>query len=284
MSLRAPSTVKIKGTFQSRKSTDTVQSYIAGWDWIGNIKPQMDAAVALGANALHLSSVASAVQLGYVTQQQLLDRFKQQLDYSVRLGVAVYVGLFYAISDLTNATNQTTAGAVAALCEKYPNVIGYDMCNEITGTPGDINTAMAALVPVMRANTSKPLTCSLNITSAALLTGASVQALASWVDLYDFHNYAATPLVPADFATLRGSSFYKPWLIGESGQSRASGSTAVLARWNANKVLAAEPDCFGAFGYTLIDFIDDFGIYSTTLGGSADTDMTGPFANWPARL
>lgn len=288
ISLRGPTTVKIKGTFQTRKASDTVQSYIQQWDWTGNIKPQMDTAVnTLGANALHISSVASAVNSGYVTQPQLLARLKQQLDYCTTvLKIAVYVGLFYSYADLAVSTNQTVGGAIAALCEQYPNVVGFDLCNEMGGTPAQIDSAMRTWLPIVRANTSLPFTASINATGSAALSGATVKALSPYVDFYDFHNYpgASGTLAPADFAALRASAYYKPWVIGESGQSRANGSTAVGARWVGNGALSNEKDCFGAFGYTLLDFVDDLGIYSTTLGVSPDTDMTTAFASWPARL
>jgi hypothetical protein len=180
----------------------------------------------------------------------------------------------------------------------YPNLIGFELVNEINAqnvglTAQQASEIMATLVPSARTKTSLPLSSSLTLNTKAMLSDATAQAVVPWCDFIDYHPYfdllssAPGEITPADIAPLRANKWWKPFLIGESGQAVLSGSARQTATWAANGQILQMNDCLGAMGFCVTDYENSqqWGVYSPASSSvfepkTARSQCITPFQSW----
>jgi hypothetical protein len=293
--LRLPTNIKVR-CLQIQRMLDepTTANMYVNWRWAANLKPQVDLAVAQGANCVKFANSILAIIGGSMTRAAHNINMKQFLDYTVTKGIYVYWTLHYSEEDAALTDPATLAEAVAALqlLATYPNVIGCDITNE-SNIPGGIYlfSSCAQPVAVLRAAAPAiPLTGSVYVTTAASFTGGGANAFtpAFWaplIDFWDFHPYYGSgDPSPGDLAAFRASATYKPFVIGECGQVDGAGQAAQTSRWTALGVLAGQADCLGVNGYVVADSIASpsyYGMYSNSPAFVEKTWISAPFHGWP---
>lgn len=292
--LARPTNEKINGLQVQRKPADAGHTYLffTNWDWTGWVKPQIDLAVAKGANCVKFGGTASGVVQGLQTRADLANKIRQALDYCATVGIKSYWTLHmpYSGDDLDPATDATTLTELVAMAQviaSYPGVIGADMSNEALANIG-ATRALAnatAIYPAVKAVAPwLPLSQSQLVQTSGSYT-SSLAGFAPYVDFWDFHPYysSGNP-VDADLASFRSQSWYKPYLIGEIGLDLASGQTAQAARWNAIGTMSrASTDCYGAVGYTIVDCnSEDYGMFTNDGLFNERSWISGAFATWPS--
>jgi hypothetical protein len=283
---------KVKGLCVTHK-----YGYITGdWatDWVNWYKPQIDLAVVQGANCVKLydNGQATTQNNGVSTAAQAIN-YPQFLTYAAQRGLLVYCVFGGPGTWSANGTTQFASmlGTWAALLNQFPNVIGIDLCNEINNGGPAISLAqtwVTAGMAAIRAVTNIPVTASICILAQSDLSSAYISAIAPLVDFIDIHPYlasgvAASPDIWADqIIALRTNSWWKQFLIGESGQSVAAGSRQPIT-WQANGQLLALSDCLGVMGFSVADFdvgpSNQWGMYGSDLTTSR-AQVVAPFQQW----
>src|SRR6266487_3767970 len=75
---------KVKGVnLTSKPGAPSERAYWLEWDWFGWIRPQIDCAIALGANAIRIIGDVAMVLSGGVTQATYNARLQQLMAYCV---------------------------------------------------------------------------------------------------------------------------------------------------------------------------------------------------------
>jgi hypothetical protein len=257
------------------------------WDWTGWIKPQIDNAVALGANCVRLIGVIPDVCNGNLSQATYLARWQQFLDYTVSLGIYAYPcgGTIAFWSGVTLAQVQTMYTAWGPLMDSYANVIGIDVTNEcfpagaVDGqTVDQILTTVTALTATLRSVTSKPIT---NDRTAHSLPrwdyqeGAYIDALNDFHDIHSY--YTQDPSDPHPWMNKWWGS--KPILLGEIGCGLDLTSAQRTARYLAAKAMVDQNDSrfAGALSWAATDtnLSTQYGLFDPSF--AARTDITVPF-------
>lgn len=294
--LVAPTQMKLKGLNLSYDDANvaSIKAYYSTWPWTTWIKPQIDLANGLGANALRWFALSAVLTSGTLTQAQMFADIDQFLDYTDSLGLYVYPLITDVYTDdYSNPATIPNAVAIAAHMASRQNIIGLDMGNEINTLGGNINTVanletfLATLRPQLLEVCPFPL-------STGLSTGNLNQAFGNdrntwtcyqYCDFMDFHCYwGATGATPVDFNTWRSEPIYKPYITGEGGATGTQGAAAKLTMWTNMGAVSGLSDCMGALGYCVQDGPappGNYGIYTDT-GTGPDTNESGPFASWPA--
>lgn len=261
------------------------------WDWAGDVQPQIDLAVSLGANCVKFeTSIYEVVN----SQTTTLARMGQVLDYLDSLGLLSYWCLsqftYEAAKGLSLAEIAAGMQPAARLLDGYGGVVALDLINEINSESSDSSTRilwMEALTPAVRAATGLPLTYSLYVGDSSVWGSSVVGEVAPYVDFHDFHPYngLTSPPQPSDVDAYRALGYDRPFLCGEAGcdASRFSASTQT-SFWEAYGTLAALEDCYGDVGFCVADYNStrEWGVYDDTLAGPR-TQISVPFAAWPAQ-
>lgn len=295
---------KIRGINAVPKSTHpgfTLDEYLwMAWDWTGWVKKQVDVSVALGANCLKLTGCNAAYMHFPASRSAILSQLRQYVEYCAGLNVMVYEG-----GAAPSLYSSDPAGYIAALVAKaqvldqYSNVVGMDLCNEInTGTaalkfypnnsPAAASSFMSKAVPAVRAVSSLPLTASITLNTKAMLSDTWVQAVAPWCDFIDYHPYfninqvTLAEITAADITPLRSNSWWKPFLIGESGQAVSTSASRMTSTYQANGGISALPDCMGAIAFCTTDYEATFKWGMTDSSFATRSAVTTPFQSWPA--
>ena len=226
------------------------------WDWSGWIKPQIDAAAALGANCIRMQGDAvvrvgdatnhgSATWNGTITLAAFNAQLDQLITYLASKGMYFYAcafdGSFTGGITEANLQQYVTDYTTQVSKNSYTNVIGIDVMQEfdaysINITPAQAITAAKAVFGA--GQTTLPVTCSCNGASGASGLNPSSNtaystAAAAGADYLDCHIYytpSAADLDPLLANTLGAGSSALPVFIGETGINYSAnpnaGSTA----------------------------------------------------------
>lgn len=276
--LAQPTNIKIKGLFAVPKpAAPDWSSMWTEWDWSGWIQPQIDRAITQGANTIKCTTALAAVLDGRISQATANARLRQFLDYAVEHGLLVYwnLGVSNEFGAYTDAQLQAVMASYAAVLDGYPEVVGIDVVNEWWD-----DTRGPTFVTAVKAQTSIPLTFSRNIGGAGSWTPPQVWA--QHCDFLDYHPYYGPTFgvpQPGDLGQLRGSAYYKPWLIGELGSPTTDGQARQTAFWLALGVLAAEADSYGSVGFCINDYSAPYGMYDQS--GNVRQWIADAFHTWP---
>lgn len=294
----APTTLKLKGLQQQRVQGQTVTDYFEDWDWLGHIKPQIDMAVSVGANALKWFVGPDSVALGGLSRATWLSRIDQFIDYTDGLGLYLYLTLLAADDAVgLNAAVQTEIVAVADHLSSRTRIVGYDMGNEINHDwpEESVFAYLEAIRPRLLAVTDVPLSVGQIVYDLDEAFGAGLtKEIGRYCDFIDFHPYwnfhyqgnnnNLTARMVRQWWKIQ--PHYKPWVVGECGRLRGDTAPTPAERWESLGDLARTEGCFGAFGYTTqkhLDAPNDWAAIFDTDGSGPDTALSGPFSRWPAR-
>jgi hypothetical protein len=238
--------------------------------WLGSafsptfIDTQVAEALAVGANAVtvyleltevYANTISMATYVANVTTA--LNKIKAAGLYCqvtlVGLGSGTPTAVYAPITGLTGSASVSSllpnVATLAALVNTYSNVIGIDLVNESNmswvqtqlGAGVTMRDLLATLLPTVRANTTKPLTASYQLTATptgALSSDANLVWIAANLDYMDYHPYynllgpSASGPAPsaADFQVLANAFPGIPIMIGELGSAlSASDSNVPLA-------------------------------------------------------
>jgi hypothetical protein len=234
------------------------------WDvlWGTYIKPQIDSAASIGANAIRMMGAAPSVLSGYCTEGQYLDGYERLVDYCAAQGMWVYGCLTasqewfgHSVSDVMPIME-----AQAVMLDGKPNVFAIDVCQEIGLTSSfipasSVHDAADQLVTPVRAVTSLPLTCSVTVPNnttagAAQFASTTVSVYDDLFDFFDYHPYYDGMTV-ADVATAANAAAAvdKVILFGEYGAT-----STLSARYDAVAAATeATANLVGSFAWAATD-------------------------------
>lgn len=299
--------VTLKGVNVVRQINSKWADFWATWNWETWVRPQIDVALAAGANCIKVTaSGIGPTEDGYAYPDDttLRKRIEQFVGYVESRGAVVYWNLvahpLYVLGSggTLGPTNFPAVQKIAGWLEALPGIVAVDLCNEINNSfPTSWNgpnyaqatTDLQALRDAVRAVTSLPLTASVLCQAVSDITGAWMQAAAPVVDFHDFHPYytGGTPAV-ADVTALRAAQWFKGrYLVGENGVNMSQ-ATGARTTWTTQLgQIAALADCFGAVFFCAADYditaANEFGMYDTNVRNGR-SDVLTPFAGWPAKL
>lgn len=267
------------------------------WDWAGWIKPQIDAALAAGANAVRLIGDLEGVNDGTFNQAYYDAKWAQLITYADGLGMYVYPaggGVSQATAaGLDAAAIGATVAAAADAWDAYDNVIGIDVLQEgvrVVPSNSIIQTSPAAIFTPIRAVTTKPLTTS-NAADATYSAGRLAnprwrETLRAYVDFWDIHIYFK-PTATVLYDCFWGQGEDKPVLIGEFGSLASEADATRVADFQriadvANRrLLDLRPA--GAFVWAAFDqdasAAASWGMFNTD--GTVRADLDVPFQRIP---
>lgn len=281
-----PSGTVVKGANLTVKVTQITWGdfWVTLYDWEGWIKPQIDAAISVGANCIRTIGGIGGILGGAFTREQYLTNQTQYMDYLVSENV-----LSYAVGTVTtdwgSYSLEDQISELVAYCqfiEGYENVIGIDLVQEAP-SGGPNTTDAATILAACRAVTSKPLTFSLISGSGA------VGIITAWepvVDYIDYHNYAqfGLPFSVEDINTLRTAGIQKAILIGETGVDYAHPDSYMQFEYWGNTRMAYRPDVVGALFWAVISpeagTTGNFGMFDVSF--TAIPKRVSAFQAWPS--
>ncbi len=212
---------------------------VAGSNWTDWVKPQVDAAVAAGANCIGMIGCLDGVHSGAITQSATNANWVQLANYCQSLGIALYPkpAGFNQMTSVTDVACATYVLSVLGAITSLVTVIGVDIITEANAwddgiPPGSQATAdrCNAIYTLVKAGTSLPCTYSTTDEwNAQDPCRAWVTKIAASCDYLDFHPYAAngwaTPISTSDttywFSTYPGKDIY----FGEGGSPQSSSIT-----------------------------------------------------------
>ena len=309
--------VYLKDAVQSDRNWESLWNDFC---WLGWIKPQIDLAVANGANCIKVSwgGWDGATQIS--STATTLTRMRAFNDYLRTLGLASYWSLLGSQQAFTSSGALMSGGIIGemqqvlALIETFPNAVGCDLLNEVNysgpsswgsgAATSAFSTSMEALFPVARAAApTLPLTVSVSVEQASDWANGYngyLAAAAPFVDFHDVHPYyggdgnsAGVRSIPAlaDLAPMISASWFKGrWFAGEVGVDQALPSATRTAFVAGIGALTADPSCYGANLFCLADYDIADGL-AGRYGASDETvsnpraDILEPFAStWQGHL
>jgi hypothetical protein len=245
--------------------------------WGSYIKPQIDAAASVGANAIRMMGAAPGVIEGLCTQDQYINGYERLVDYCATQGIWVYACLSASQEwfGRSVASVMPVMLAQATMLDSKPNVIGIDVCQEIGLTPGFISSssthdAASQLVAPVRAVTTLPLTCSVTVANnttagAAQFAATTVTDYNDLFDFFDYHPYYDYPSV-SDVATAANAAaaVNKVILFGEYGAT-----DSVYQRYDAVATITeGTANLVGSFAWQVADRLamstPYFGMFTNT--------------------
>lgn len=237
-----------------------------GTQWGTIVKPQIDAAASVGANAIRLVGDVGGVHTGVLTIDAYTAAYEQFVDYCANLGLYAYACLGSShTGGATVAQMADIMAPTAAMLETKSNVIGIDVVQEVGLGTGLSHSDVATLFAAIRAVCTLPLTCSVlgsDNSNAAQWSSATTAAYADLVDFYDFHPYY-DGMVPADLAPFFAATD-KPLILGEYGAD-----VGKPARIAAAADVSALEQVVGSFYWSIVDNDPAY-----TVGGLFDGTFT----------
>lgn len=329
--MRPPSSVKLKCLNLSPQVWETgtngtaSSNYARFWTefkWTAWIKPQIDLAISVGANAVKIAvcgigSLEAASGDHWPTNPTLFNEITQVLNYCIANKLAVYLVTggapdYFGNPDLSTRIANLTV--IHQFLETFPNcpVVGCDLINEVNfGAPSswsnmaNLTADINSLVVAARAGSTIPLTASVYLNGPGDWTGNLMQAVAAaGVDFHDGHTYYSSNqpsfagIIPAisDVNNLVTQSWFKgSFMQGEQGVGQdmtPTNQATMIAGWGA---LSQHPLCWGGNYFLSADYAytgdgwggfpgTEFGLLDHNLANLRTTTANAFTANWPGLL
>lgn len=276
----------LRGANLTLKTTHTgYADLFAEWDWAGWIKFQVDLAVSAGCNCVRLIGDVAGVYAGTFSAATYRSRWRQLIDYCASLGVYVYVagGGVSQFGSMTQADIIAVLVELAAELDGDSTVVAFDVIQE-SGASWALTNAHAVSEAV-RAVCDRPISYSIGATAKASVASVTNRnALAPWVDFFDYHLY-----FQCDARTLLGNYWRTcstPLMVGEFGSPNTSGQTVQEAFYDGIvATVGADPGggrrLAGALAWSIVDggVTGNYGLFSDA--GTERTWLTSRLASLP---
>ena len=289
------SNIKLKGIMQVLKNADIGNGgwnimWTTGWDWDGWLKPGIDKVVSLGANCIKIVPPNENIMSGGKFTPDVADRIRKWLDYTASVGLYAHLSIQVGAGTLDQRVAMATE--VARIVGGYQHVNFLSLEGEHESVFGTDPTYVAAARASIRQFSDIPLTTGFASEMWPVPSSSSMMTnLAPYVDLWEFHPYEGVTPVPtvAQALAFRSHPLWKPYVFGETGTPMIANANAwpfgqdvSRAHWQSvGDTAAADPDCFGAIGFSLTDFdANMFGVFTESLAGAGKSYITDPFASW----
>jgi hypothetical protein len=233
----------------------------SGWDWDGWMRPQIDCAVALGANAIRIIGDVLCVINGTLSQASYNARWQQVAAYCAANNLALYytgcslTGTDGSSNGTAALTDAQIAGVInnnfAALSAHTGIILGVDIVQEANN--GLNAQRVAAIYAAVRPNVPTVIPCTFS-TFAPVSDLSWINSIVGSCDFLDLHIYPfvydinAQP-APSTFAPLIAAYPTKDLLFGEGGLDTASYTEAQEIAWTQG--LVALGDMAGSRGALL---------------------------------
>lgn len=291
---------KVKGVSLTSKPGRPLESaYWIEWDWTGWMRPQIDCAIALGANTVRLVGDVAMVTSGALSQAAYNARLQQVVKYCVDNGLAYYyIGCApYATDGANNGTLATPDAQIASVITSNiaaitsgssdfrANIIGADLVSEANA--GFSAARVNNIYSLVRPNVPAVVPCTFG-TSGALPDSSWLNSISGSCDFIDPHIYpqvygGINNFPPASAISALHAAFpNKEILFGEGGVDTSLCTTAQAVAWITNlTALADMPIARGALLWAAQDQQT-----STELYGAFDSNwhprvsIAGPWLKW----
>ncbi len=290
---------KVKGVSLTSKPGRPLESaYWIEWDWIGWIRPQIDCAVALGANTVRLIGDVAMVIVGAISQATYNARLQQIVKYCVDNGLAYYyTGCApYGTDGVDNGTLATPDAQIASVIvsniaaitsgsvDYRANIIGADLITEANA--GFSAARVNNIYSLVRPNVPAVIPCTFG-TSGVLADLNWLNSISGACDFIDPHIYPQIyginnfPPAGAVF-DLHAAYPNKEILFGEGGIDTSKYTGTQVVDWIKNLTsLADMPIARGAILWAAQDQQT-----GTELYGAFDSywhpraSIAGPWLQW----
>ncbi|BBY59349.1 hypothetical protein MSAR_24850 [Mycolicibacterium sarraceniae] len=256
------------------------------WEWDGWIERGIELAKGLGANTIRIIGDIRGLHQGRITRATYLDHLRQLTEYLDSQGMYLYgtSGDLRHLVDIDEMFITAELQAQADLLNDYPNVVGWDVMQEIGssfktfGKQRCIELARNWAAAIRSVTTGIPLTYS---SISYTWDVATYREFDEFVDYFDLHLYS-TPearLGDQSIAPLL-SMTSKPVMIGEFGvDTRALTTQQAVDAYEAILGLVRDnPQVVGANCWSIMN--DATGLYDEA-GQNLRTDLADIFTRFP---
>jgi len=302
---------KVKGVnFTSKPGAPSQRAYWMEWDWSGWIRPQIDCAIALGANAIRIMGDVAMLLNGGVSQitnprlyQRMTQatynaRLQQLMAYCVENHLALYytgcspydtngadngnIAAYNAnpqafISVLASNIGSVTSGAT----DYTSSILGCDLVQEANawGNAKAVNAIYAALRPLI----PRAIPCTFSA-SVRMQDDQWIASIASSCDFLDYHVYPllygidSAPTV-ATVAAVRAAHPDMDILFGEGGIDSGAFTAAQVEAWIQGLINIGDSTYSrGALLWAAQDQDQAYGAFDTAWHPRAS--IAGPWLKW----
>jgi hypothetical protein len=291
---------KVKGVSLTSKPGRPLESaYWIEWDWTGWIRPQIDCAIALGANTVRLVGDVAMVFSGSISQATYNARLQQVIKYCVDNGLAYYYlgcapygtdgsnngTLAMPDAQIASVINSNIAAITSGSTDYRANIIGADLVSEANA--GFSAARVNNIYSLVRPNVPAIIPCTFG-TSGALPDSSWLNSISGSCDFIDPHIYpqvygGINNFPPASAISALHAAFpNKEILFGEGGIDTSQFTSAQVMDWIKNLTsLADMPIARGALLWAAQDQQT-----STERYGAFDSNwhprpsIAGPWLNW----
>ncbi len=291
---------KVKGVSLTSKPGRPLESaYWIEWDWTGWIRPQIDCAIALGANTARLVGDVAMVTSGALSQAAYNARLQQVVKYCVDSGLAYYyIGCApYATDGANNGTLATPDAQIASVINSNiaaitsgssdfrANIIGADLVSEANA--GFSAARVNNIYSLVRPNVPAIIPCTFG-TSGALPDSSWLNSISGSCDFIDPHIYpqvygGINNFPPASAISALHAAFpNKEILFGEGGIDTSQFTSVQVMDWIKNLTsLADMPIARGALLWAAQDqqtSTERYGAFDSNWHPRAS--IAGPWLKW----
>lgn len=303
---------KVKGlNLTSKPGAPSQRAYWTEWDWSGWIRPQIDCAIALGANAIRIMGDVAMLLNGGVSQitnprlyQRMTQatynaRLQQLMAYCVENHLALYytgcspydtngadngnIAAYNAnpqafISVLASNIGSVTSGAT----DYTSSILGCDLVQEANawGNAKAVNAIYAALRPLI----PRAIPCTFSA-SVRMQDASWIASIASSCDFLDYHVYPllygidSAPPTVATVAAVRAAHPDMEILFGEGGIDSGAFTAAQVEAWIQGLINIGDSTYSrGALLWAAQDQDQAYGAFDTAWHPRAS--IAGPWLKW----
>jgi hypothetical protein len=290
---------KVKGVnLTSKPGAPSPRAYWVEWDWSGWIRPQIDCAIALGANAIRIIGDVAMVLNGGLTQATYNAHLRQLMAYCVENHLALYY-TGCATYDTNGADNGNIAAYnanpqafIAVLARNLSSlmsgatdytasIIGCDLVQEANAWRNA--TAVNAIYSALRPLVPRTIPCTFSA-SVRMQDAQWIASIAPSCDFLDYHVYPqlygvdSGPTV-ATVAAVRAAYPDRNILFGEGGIDSGAYSAAQVEAWIHGLInIGDSTDSRGAMLWAAQDQDQRYGAFDSAWHPRAS--IAGPWLKW----
>jgi hypothetical protein len=290
---------KVKGVnLTSKPGAPAPRAYWTEWEWSGWIRPQIDCAIALGANAIRIIGDVAMVLNGGIRQATYNARLQQLMSYCAENRLSLY---YTGCSpyDTNGADNGTIAaynsssrafigvlasnvGSVTAGSTDYTSsILGCDLVQEANawGNTAAMNAIYAALRPLV----PPAIPCTFSA-SVRMQDSRWIESIAASCDFLDYHIYPLLYGIDAEptaatLSAVRAAYPDRDILFGEGGIDSGAYSAGQVEAWIHGLInIADSMDSRGAMLWAAQDQDQPYGAFDSRWNPRAS--IAGPWLKW----
>jgi len=290
---------KVKGVnLTSKPGAPSPRAYWTEWDWSGWIRPQIDCAIALGANAIRIIGDVAMVLNGAMTQATYNARLRQLMAYCVENHLALYYtgcatydtngsdnGNIAAYNANPRAFIGVLASNLSALTsdatDYTSSILGCDLVQEANAWRNA--TAVNAIYSALRPLIPRAIPCTFSA-SVRMQDAPWIASIADSCDFLDYHVYPqlygvdSGPTV-ATVAAVRAAYPDRNILFGEGGIDSGAYTAAQVEAWIHGLInIGDSTDSRGAMLWAAQDQDQPYGAFDNAWHPRAS--IAGPWLKW----